>query len=128
MVLKKSTKWLRTAVDPGLPGTRGRRIGARSLPVFVLKSSPGAGIAFSVSSDRLEYALATQTSNSIAKTWRVKDSRVMISAVRFFVGQSYSSCRISGDVANHRGLKMESAALKRLFGIWNARCRESFNI
>ena len=60
LVWKKSTKWLRTAVEPGLPGTRGRRIGARSLPVWMLKSSPGPGMACRVSSERVEYALTRQ--------------------------------------------------------------------
>ena len=46
---KKSTKCLRTALDPSVPGTRVRRIGERRPPVWMSKSVFGRGSNFNVS-------------------------------------------------------------------------------
>lgn len=55
---KKLTKCVSTAVDPGVPGTRGCSIGARMPPFLMSKSSPGPGRLLRVSSERLVYATA----------------------------------------------------------------------
>lgn len=54
VVLKKSTKWAWVLSEPSVPGTRGIRMGARSLPVWMLKSSPGEGMLRRSSSVRAE--------------------------------------------------------------------------
>ena len=58
--LKKSAKCFRTAAEPGVPGTRVCRIGARSLPVLMSKSLPGSGIALMLSSESFVYAMVNR--------------------------------------------------------------------
>ena len=53
---KKFTRWKRTASEPGVPGTRGRRMGARMAPFFMSKSLPGEGSDLSEESERAVYA------------------------------------------------------------------------
>jgi hypothetical protein len=54
-LLKKSTKCCSTAALPSVPDTRVLKIGASSAPVLMLKSSPGLGRCFRVSSLRVLY-------------------------------------------------------------------------
>jgi len=51
------TKCCCTAVFPGVPGTRGIKIGASIDPVLMSKSAPAAGRLFNVSSDNGVYAV-----------------------------------------------------------------------
>lgn len=67
-VRNQFTKCCCTAIDPGVPGTRGIRIGASIEPVFISKSAPAAGRFRRVSSDKGVYAVTprkAQSSSSI---------------------------------------------------------------
>lgn len=48
---KKRTKCCCTAREPGVPGTRGIRMGASSWPLWMSKSAPAAGMRRRLSSD-----------------------------------------------------------------------------
>ena len=58
--MNHSTKCRWTAVEPGVPGTRGIKIGARIEPVLMSKSVPAEGRLLRVSSDKGVYAVAVR--------------------------------------------------------------------
>jgi hypothetical protein len=66
-VRNQFTKWSRTATIPGVPGTRGTRIGARIGPFLMSKSAPADGRLLSVLSDRGVYAAQKQKESSRIK-------------------------------------------------------------
>lgn len=59
-VLNQLTRCCCTAMEPGVPGTLGMRIGARIEPVLISKSAPAMGIFWRVSSERGVYALTRE--------------------------------------------------------------------
>lgn len=59
-VLNQLMKCCWTAKEPGVPGTRGIRIGASIEPVLISKSGPAAGRFRSVESDKGVYAVTAQ--------------------------------------------------------------------
>jgi len=63
-VLNQFTKCCWTAVDPGVPGTLGTRIGANIEPVLISKSAPAAGRSRRVSSDKGVYAVTPSKAQS----------------------------------------------------------------
>lgn len=69
--MDQSTKCCWTAAEPGVPGTRGIRIGERIEPVLMSKSTPADGKLRSVSSDTGVYAVTTRVRIAQTKRRRV---------------------------------------------------------
>lgn len=77
-VVNQSTKCSWTLVEPGVPGTRGMRMGLRMEPLFMSKSEPAAGRLRRVSSERGVYA-ATRERSAQSRRWRICGRRDAIS-------------------------------------------------